>query len=126
MDLRSFELYLNENKMSVMSMRLKELRALNKPAQDIVKEFAREFYSEDTDGMEKAKKFLVGRKPFLKNYANMSNEEVNKLPKKEMEKLRNRYSKYMSVKEFNTTMNRNKNPNEKILKIIMDKVIENG
>lgn len=126
MDLRSFELYLNENKMSDMSRRMKELRALNKPAEDIVKEFAEEFYTLDAEGMEKARKFLVGKKPFLKNFASMSNDEIDKLPKKQMEKLRNRYSKYLSVKEFNSIMSRNKNPNRKILDIIIDKAIEEG
>lgn len=126
MDLRSFELYLNENKMSDMSRRMKELRALNKPAEDIVKEFAEEFYSLDSEGMVKARKFLVGKKPFLKNFVNMSDDEVSTLPKKEMEKLRNRFSKYMSVKDFNSIMNRNKNANKKILDTIVDKVIEEG
>lgn len=126
MDLRSFELYLNENKISDMSRRMKELRALNKPAEDIVKEFAEEFYTLDAEGMEKARKFLVGKKPFLKNFVNMSNDEINQLPKKQMEKLRNRYSKYLSVKEFNSIMSRNKNPNKKILDIIIDKSIEEG
>ncbi len=127
MDLKTFELNLNENKISDMSRRLKELRALHKPADDIIKEFAEEFYSSDSEGMKKARKFLVGKKPYLKDFLNKTDEEINNLERSEMEKLRNRYSKYMDMKEFNTIMNRNKkNANKKIVDIITERVIEKG
>jgi hypothetical protein len=125
MDLTSFDLLLNENKMSDMHRRLKELRALNKPADDIIKEFAAEFYADKDGALEKATKFLVGKKPFLKNYVSMSDSQLENLPKKEMEKLRNRYSEHMSMKEFNKFM-REKNPHRKIVETITRRVIESG
>lgn len=124
MDLTSFEIMLNENKRSVMSMRMKELRALNKPADQIIKEFAQEFYSGQEDALEKAKKMLVG-KTYLKNFMSMTPSQLENLPKKEMEKLRNRYSKYMDMKEFNRLM-KQKSPHKKILDKIVEKVVENG
>ena len=127
MDLTSFGLMLDENKMSDMTRRMKELRALNKPAEDIVKEFAEEFYTPDSEGIERARKFLVGRKPYLKDFVNKDADELNNIPKREIEKLRNRFSEYMSAKEFNSIMNRNKtNAHKKIVDAIVDRVIEKG
>lgn len=120
MDLKNFGLMLDENKTTFHSKRIDEMRKLNKSAEEMTLEFARKLFTEDNKGRLEAQKFLIGNNSYLKNFISMNESELDNQPKKEMEKLRNRYSKYMPLKEFNRLSNK------KIVEKLVERVIENG
>lgn len=123
MDLKNFGLMLDENKKTTYNKRIDEMRELHKSAEEMTLEFAKKLFTEDSKGKLEAQKFLIGNNPYLKNFLSMSEETLERQPKREMEKLRNRYSKYMSIREFNSLV---KESNSKIVRKLVEKVIENG
>lgn len=123
MDLKNFDLMLDENKNTTYKKRIYEMRNLNKSAEDMILEFTKKLFTEDSKGRVEAQKFLIGNNPYLKNFLSMDEETLEQQPKREMEKLRNRYSKYMTMREFNELI---KDSNKKIVERLTEKVIENG
>ena len=122
MDLKNFGLMLDENKKTTHNKRIDEMRKLNKSAEEMTLEFARKLFTEDSKCKLEAQKFLIGNNSYLKNFLSM-NEDLDNQKKSDMEKLRNRYSKYMSIREFNELM---KEGNSKVVNILVKRVIENG
>ncbi|MFW6002266.1 MAG: hypothetical protein ACOCQD_02915 [archaeon] len=123
MNLKNFNLMLDENKKTTHKKRIDEMRSLNKSSEEMTLEFAKKLFTEDSRGKLEAQKFLIGNNPYLKNFLNMDEKNLENQPKREMEKLRNRYSKYMSMKEFNSLV---KQSNSKIVEKLVERVIENG
>jgi len=123
MDLKNFDLMLDENRKIVHNKRIDEMRELHKSSEEMTLEFAKKLFTEDSKGKLEAQKFLVGNNAYLKNFLSMNEETLEEQNKREKEKLRNRYSKYMSMKEFNELI---KVSNKKIVERLTKKVIENG
>lgn len=123
MDLKNFGLMLDENKKVAHNKRINEMRELHKSAEEMTLEFAKKLFTEDSRGRLEAQKYLLGNNSYLKNFLSMNEKTLEEQPKREMEKLRNRYSKYMSMREFSSLI---KESNKRIVERLTEKVIENG
>lgn len=119
MELKNFGISLNENKKKNISKRLMEMRQLHKPADDIILEFT-PMFSEDSNGKIEATKMLLGENSYIKHFVG---KDVESTPKKDMEKLRNRYSQYMTMREFNELI---KISNQTIVEELTKRIIERG
>lgn len=119
MELKNFGISLNENRKNTISRRISEMRELHKPAEDMIMEFT-PMFSEDSNGRIEATKMLLGENPYIKHFVG---KDVESYSKKDMEKLRNRYSKHMTMKEFNELI---KISNQVIVEELTKRIIENG
>lgn len=119
MELKNFGISLNENKKKSIEKRIKEMRQLHKPAEDMIMEFT-PMFSESTYGQMEATKMLLGENSYIKHFIG---KDVESYQKKDMEKLRNRYSQHMTMKEFNELI---KVSNSIIVEELTKRIIERG
>lgn len=119
MKLNEFQFNLNEQKVSNsvrdFNREVRELRALNNSADEIIKKMATRF----DQPYEFVKKKILPTK--LKKYAEMSKQELDNVTDKEIKELKDKYKKYFEAEELRRISSKST-----FLNKLMDSFVEQG